>query len=506
MSEMSVAALRAERRGTCVELVTRWRWLIACVAALLVYFPTFRTRPVFDDFAHVEFAARQGWNLLHMGPVFFRPIERILIGVNWLLFGANFWLVKLVAVAVLVLKAGLVHEIAKRIVSPAWPWAPAVIAAIFLAHPMHVSAVGKIDTVSEDLAALFALLVVLFAFVAAEANDAKDSGKALRAVVGAAVMVFFGMLSKEAFAGVAAATPFMFATALGSSQRGSRRLLAGLLALEGALGAGYLVLRHASGFSLAAPNGAGRYQLHFGLNVIKNIAAELGSIGFPGSTLAVFVRLDIVHVIISAGLLIVFVALFRERLVDMTFGAGTLPAVRRRAVLIVLLATVAAFFPTCLIPDLVSENQTALALPFVVLLLLACPLGSPPQGALARTGRLACLSLVAITWMVSATTGKVLAAYETSVRAYGIGDEILARYFEHPVPQVIFCFQPSVRSKPTKYSIFSLPDDKAAEFQLYRLRILNPAPVVSIVDLRQASGGERPSCTLSMSGESISRR
>ena len=120
MSEMSVAALRAERRGTCVELVTRWRWLIACVAALLVYFPTFRTRPVFDDFAHVEFAARQGWNLLHMGPVFFRPIERILIGVNWLLFGANFWLVKLVAVAVLVLKAGLVHEIAKRIVSPAW--------------------------------------------------------------------------------------------------------------------------------------------------------------------------------------------------------------------------------------------------------------------------------------------------------------------------------------------------------------------------------------------------
>ena len=155
-----------------LQAATRWRWLIWIATTLLIYYPIFQTRPVFDDTAHVEFAARQGWQLLHMGPFFFRPFERVLIGVNWMLSGDNFWLVRLASLAIFILKVSLVYDLAARIVSPRGGWAPWVIAVVFLLHPMNVCAVGKIDTFSEDIAALFALLVVRLAIIAAGSGEA----------------------------------------------------------------------------------------------------------------------------------------------------------------------------------------------------------------------------------------------------------------------------------------------------------------------------------------------
>jgi hypothetical protein len=506
----SPAPLRLEQPSrVLLDAAIHWRWTLWAALALLIYYPTFQTRPIFDDLGHVEFAAHQGWQLLHMGPIFFRPFERVLIGMNWMLFGDNFWLVKLAALGVLVVKASLVYELAKQVVSPTRSWAPWVIALIFLLHPMHVSAVGKIDTFSEDIAALFALLTVRFAMLAAVAKGTRDPlSTVTRNISWAAVMVLLGMLSKEAFAGIAAATPLLFAAAIGISERESRRALAYLIALEAVAGVAYFAARHAFGFSLTAPlTSAARYELHFGSNVLVNVTAALASISFPGSTLAVFLKLNAVHIAISLGILVAFLVLFRRRLTGMAARFGTLDVQHRRVTLILLIAAVAALFPSCLISELVSENQTALALPFVLLLMLASPLGVPlnPKGEDVRSASvLTCLSLVAVAWMAAASADKVLAARDASVRAYRIGDLIVTRFHEHPTAVVTVCFERSMQTKPQKYSIFSMPDDLAAYFQLYRLRVETPTPVIDVVDLRLKSPDYRPHCSLSISGASVS--
>lgn len=143
-----------------VATAIRWRWALWVAVAALLYYPLFRARPVFDDVAHMEFAARHGWDVWFQGPLFFRPFERALIGLNWMLSGNNFWLVRTVALAALLVKTALVYDSSRQLVNNDASWIPSLSALIYLAHPMNVSAVGKIDTLSEDLAATFALAVV----------------------------------------------------------------------------------------------------------------------------------------------------------------------------------------------------------------------------------------------------------------------------------------------------------------------------------------------------------
>lgn len=476
---------------------------------VLLYYPVFLTRPVFDDMGHVEFVAQQGWHLLHMGPHFFRPLERILLGLNWLYYGDNFWLVKAVALLAFVLTVSLVHDLAARIVSPQLPWAPFVIATIFLVHPMHVSAVGKIDTLSEDLASVFALLVVRCAIAAAEAAPGTAGARtALYWAMWSVPAVLLGMFSKEAFAGLAAMTPVLFAVALQARGRESRKTLTGLVAGLGVAAAIYFAARIASGFPLAGtPTPAARYELHFGVNVPMNLAAEFVSIAFPGSTLALFARFDATEIAVSSALLVMFLV-FLQRRVRVTIALWSeIQPERRRMMLIILLATIASLFPTCLIPELISENQTALPLPFLALLALACPLALPLE--LDRRQRplqpivLSCACSAAFVCLTLATSGKVLAAQQASDQAYRRGDQILAAFREHPTAVVTACFERSMRTEPVKYGVFSVPDDLAAYYQLIRLKVQQPGLVIKVVDLRLKDAGDPPECTLHISGTSV---
>src|SRR6187399_3644055 len=119
--------------GPLVQVLTRWRWLLWAAFAGLIYYPLFQTQPIFDDIAHVEFAASHGWDVLHMGPIFFRPFERALIGINWMWSGKNFWLVRSVALIALTLKAALVYSLTRRLAVRSAPWIPWLAALIFLA-------------------------------------------------------------------------------------------------------------------------------------------------------------------------------------------------------------------------------------------------------------------------------------------------------------------------------------------------------------------------------------
>jgi hypothetical protein len=497
-------------KGLSLATVLRWRWPVWMALTVLLYYPIFLTHPVFDDMGHVEFVAQQGWHLLHMGPHFFRPLERILIGLNWLFYGDNFWVVKTVALLAFVLSVSLVHDLAARIVSPKLPWAPFVIATIFLVHPMHVSAVGKIDTFSEGIASVFALLVVRCAMAAAEAAPGPaEERTALYWAMWSVPAVLLGMFSKEAFAGLAAATPLLFAVALRAPERESRRTLAWLVAGLGVAAALYFAARIASGFPLVGtPTPAARYQLHFGVNVPLNLAAEIVSIAFPGSTLALFARFDATEIAVSSVLLVMLLVFLKKRVGVTLARWSQIPPERRRMMLIILIAAIASLFPTCLIPELISENQTALPLPFLVLLALACPLVLPFEADRQRPLQpivLSCTCTAVFLCMALATSGKVLAAQEASDQAYRRGDLILAAFHEHPTAVVTACFEPSMRTEPVKYGIFSVPDDLAAYYQLTRLKVERPGIVIKVVDLRLKDAGKHPECTLHISGMSVTR-
>jgi hypothetical protein len=373
---------------------------------------------------------------------------------------------------------------------------------------MHVVAVGKIDTFSEHLASLFALLTVHCAVNAAATRDGNVSGRTgLYWAMWAVLTVFLGMLSKEAFAGIAAATPLFFAAALGISTRESRKTLAWLVVGECIAGAAYLAVRVAFGFPLlGARIDAARYHLRIGFNVLKNITAELASIAFPGSTLAVFVRVDALAVVLSLVVLLALLVLLHRRYRNLVVGGHEVAPQRRRATLIVLIAAIAAFFPTCLIPELISENQTVLALPFLTLLILAAPLSLPNPLSNERLSwqiALACTCVAVFACMALATSGKVLAMRQTSDRAYRMGDLILARFHEHPSAVLTVCFDPTMRSTPVKYSVLSMPDDLAAFFQLSRLRIEQPGITVNVQDLRHPATAASAPCTLHVSGMTV---
>jgi hypothetical protein len=500
----------ANSQDRLATAIARWRWPAWIAVTLLLYYPIFFARPVFDDLAHVEFAAREGWHLLHIGPIFFRPVERILIGANWMLYGDNFWIVKALGLVVFALNVALVYNLAGRLVAQRSPGVAIVIATIFLLHPMNVTAVGKIDTFSEHLASLFALLIVRCALGAAEATDSPGGERiALRLALACAPLVFLGMLSKEAFAGIAAATPLLFGVAVGISKPESRRTLAWLLVGECLAALAYFGLRVAFGFPLAGAHIAtARYQLHLGLNVPMNLAAELVSIAFPGSTLALFVHFNAAEIVIPLLVLAMFLTLFGRRLWTLLAHREEIPAQSRRALLIVLIAAGAAFFPTCLIPELISENQTALALPFLVLFALAGPLAPPPpleKQALPYRIALACTCVAAVLCMAAATSDKVAAMRATSDRAYRLGDLILAKYRERPSRNVTVCFDTSLRSEPVKYSVFSMPDDRAALFQLTRLKIADPTLAIQVEDLRRNPDFDASQCTLRIAGASVTR-
>src|SRR5262249_1097078 len=152
------------------------------------------------------------------------------------------------------------------------------------------------------------------------------------------------------------------------------------------------------------------------------------------STLAVFVELNAVHLLISAAIVVAFLVVFRWQLLELVTRFRQQPEEHRRVTLIVLIAAVAAMFPTCLIPQLISENQTALPLAFVVLLTLACPLGgrSQPSRDPATVKLTACLCALALVWLASACFDKVLAARDASIRARNIGDVMVSQYESHP--------------------------------------------------------------------------
>ncbi len=454
---------------------------LACVALVAaIYWPSFFSQPVFDDTDHVAFAARYGADLGHIGPVFFRPIERALIGLDWTLDGLHFWIVRSVALLTLLGQAALVGWLAGRIVPADRTLARLAIPVLFLAHPMHVAAVDKIDTLSETLAAFFALAAVAVVVgLSALPPGPIARRKVVRVAAAAGILTLLGMLSKESFAGIALILPVLAVIAL-ESRTGARTFAFLSFAAAGAVAASvYLPLRAAAGFALFASPGA-RYHLALGANVAKNLAAGYGAILYPGSTLRIFVHPDPLYVAISLALVAALAVGGRRsfaRFARLVQCAGTGGA-ETRALLVVGLAALAAAFPTVLIPELISEHQTALPLPFVMLLALAIPAAfgpSPPRAFAVALG------VLALAWMATASSEKALAVKAQSDRARALAPAALEAAAPVTAKDIVACAVVDPAHDRPKYGIFSIPDALAAGFQLYRLRLDRPARELYVV-------------------------
>ncbi|MHB1699699.1 MAG: hypothetical protein ACYCSN_06100 [Acidobacteriaceae bacterium] len=460
------------------------KWLVWIALIALIYYPTFHTFPFFDDTAHVEWVIAYGSSFLHHpeSPMF-RPFERLIIGLSWKMPWNGFWLAKTFSLAILFCKAFLVAALTRMVLRGRYPLLGFAVPILFLVHPMHVEAVIKIDTISENLSSFFGLALVLLAGKLALTPDEELSpGHVAKFAAGAATLSLLGMLSKEAFLGMAVAAPLLLGVASWRSRDASKARFASLLGtgLSFLAMAGYFLLRRAAGYALTGGSQAsGRYQFHLGLNVLLNAATSIGASLFPGSTLRIFVHFDLFYVLLTLALVLAAVLLHIRSYIDFfhRIWAGHARTVGEiRVLLLFVIAVVASLVPGGMINGLISENQGEETIAFVIMLVIFIPIyGTEPRShSLGGARSTATIALFAVmgAYMATAASQKVAAAHEMSRRAYAMGDEMMRDYLAHPVGHYFLCIPPG--SMQGRYSIFHVSDGMLAAMQMYRINLLHP--------------------------------
>ena len=466
-------------------------WAIWTLLIAALYYPTYQIFPYYDDVAHVEGAAHYGTSIIREDPVpMFRPFERIINGLSWQnpvrpWWHAQpnpFWFAKTSSLLFLLLKVGLVGYLARTVLPERDRLLRLAVPLLYLFHPMHVAAVIKIDTISENLAALVALCVVsLLARLAMLPRESCTSRLLSFYVFAAAMLTLVGMLSKEAYFGMAAATPLLIAIAVaGVPRRKLAFTFASSALLTALLAALYFGLRRLEGYQLGGYK-AGRYHLTFGINVLINSAASIGASLFPGNTMKIFAGFDFFYVLLAVGLILAILLLYWRSYFAFIAQACTgriLAIPNGRILLLALLATFASLLPGCMVSELISENQTESTIPFVILLVVGIPAVSSVASRWQKRPQFAFLPIAlvftAATLMANATTEKVAAAHRLSDRAYHWGDVLVEQATHKPVPHFFLCIAPVTPALvQPKYSIFSVPDSTLAATQLYRLHMAN---------------------------------
>ena len=71
-------------------------WIFCIV---ILYGPQLEVKPYFDDVGHIVFASTHP-DLLQAGPLFYRPIERFVIGLNWYLWEDHLLIAKSISLMI----------------------------------------------------------------------------------------------------------------------------------------------------------------------------------------------------------------------------------------------------------------------------------------------------------------------------------------------------------------------------------------------------------------------
>lgn len=484
------------------ETIQSKAWMLWVALIGLLYYPTFGIFPYWDDPEYVVWAASYGGSMTQHGDSeLFRPFERYLVNLS--LHGPlpAYWLTKSLALLLLFVSTLLVARLAKMVLRGEHPWLQFAIPLLYLAHPLHVITILEMDITSQNLGTFFSLaLVAALCGLAVLDEQALTRGAVARTTLIAFGLCLLGAFSKETFLGMIAAAPFMAGIAAWRPSPASRARFA--LVASGTMSlltlCIYFAVRRMAGFMLFHGPIQERYRVHFGLNVAINSAVAVGASLFPGSTLKLFVHLDVFYVVLAVSLVLAGLLFYRRSYADFARAMALGSAFRspsQRILAIFLFACAATLLPGEMINGVISENQTDATISFVLLLALLIPAVMPMrarsssrQTTLGATAAL--LGMLGV-MMATATSEKVAAAHATSLRAQVIGEAMVKSYLAHPVARYSVCVPPE--SLNVRYSVFHISDGMLAVGQLYRIELLHPPkPPLFLPDIPALSA----SCSL----------
>lgn len=353
LSASAKGALVSSRKDTPLLLAAG---AVLLLAVTLLLWPALRAVPVWDDLYSliaIDVTASRGRpTIAATGDLigFWRPAELWLNAVLRPLDPDALLPVKLVSLGLHALKVAALVALVRR-VAPAVPARYAYVAGfVALVHPIAVSAIIQIDTVSEALAA--AAIAWALAFVL---DAMQHEGRARHTrLAGVAVCCAIALLGKESALPAVMAMPLAGFVAA-SSRRKAVPDLVKLGVVLAALCFALLAARYALGYGRPAADD-GRYQIGFGINVVKNLLTVVGSLAFLGNTVSLIndrhatALLGFVPVLL--GLLVVCRALlFRREAFLSTYDLPTSLA----CALVALAATSAPA-----LAPMISEHNTAL--------------------------------------------------------------------------------------------------------------------------------------------------
>lgn len=465
---------------------------IAIAVTIWLYLPVLSTMPFWDDYGDATSAVIYGWDVFSDKNVFFRPLERLINATNTKLAPGVWAWSHSVSLLFLVVSGLALWRLLLSLFPSAWMTA-ALAGAVFMLHPAMVNSVVQIDTVSQLMSAMFAVIAMLC--LARTRNPL-----AVGHLVTIGVLTLLGMLSKEGFAGFAAGIPIIAVVLharLGPVTRGQvlRWLLAYAVTFAVAF-AIYTALRFASGRGFGS--NFSRYEIEIGFNLIKNTAMLLGAGLFPGSTVKLLHNRDVLHIAISLLPVLLAVGVLLLGLRHWLRGDRHLLAGSQRsrslAIVALILAMLAGLVPSILVQG-VSEHQASLPLPFLVALVLSlagfavAALRRAPLPWAALLGTCVAASLV---WMVFATNSKITLFGHTAARAEAITAQIMTAFAAAP-PDAAFVVCHTPPEDERMFGVYDLPADAI----IGTLVNWHMAPIWPDRDLRQAPAGD-PACSVTI--------
>ena len=286
----SLAFLRhvpRSKRSICTTLL---------ILAALLYAPGLSIWVYGDDFGHLARAAvlSSRWSILDTSNFVFRPLERLVNSLNVALLGyETTFLSHAVALFGFLAAVALVFWLSLSLFSFS-KTAAALTAAYFAVLPTNVISIIQIDTISQQYAIVFSLLLTFWLL------DQRRPPVAYG--VGAALLAFLAFLSKETAVGAVVTLPLVVHV-LWLPRDGERRwagwrtLVVSYSAIAVALLA-YLGLRLVSGATFGNPGD--RYSLSFSVvPVVKNVARLAGGLIYA---LDLFPHLQPARIVVSTFL------------------------------------------------------------------------------------------------------------------------------------------------------------------------------------------------------------
>lgn len=398
------------------------------VLVAVLYGPALSMWAYGDDFSFLGIAANPAtrWQLFSPGGYALRPVDRLINAVNVAVLGyERVWLAHLASFLGFLAVLWLVYRLA-GVLLPNLRLFPLIASAYFAVLSVNVLSVIQIDTISQQYATLFCLLLFWWLLT-------QYSQPFTRYGLGATFWAVLALLSKETSFGLVLAIPAMVHLLMrqrpGYHARIGLPQLARIYGLIGLSSVAYLMLRQLTGATLGLADGP--YAVSWSVtNLVSNGLQILAALAYWGSTVDIFPARQMMRVAFSTFLSVAAFAMM---------GIGLWSLLRKpdgsqdqggladsghslRTLMVLAVLTVAGTFPVIMIAKM-SELYAYASSPFYALLvgaLLSLGLAATRStflGPLPVSRLMLILLALGLAWLALGTMEKVRLASQVSQRA-----------------------------------------------------------------------------------------